>query len=105
MNTDNSFDARTFKVGEIIEASFQYSARFPHFFVITRNSGKSIWAVEVGKIVVSDDGYGQNGSVMPDTTVRKGKEIMGRIGHDGYTKLNGNYAMRWNGKPSDYYTD
>lgn len=102
---NNDYDARTFQVGEIVEASFSYSARFPHFFVITRNSGKSVWAIEVGKIVVSDDGYGQNGTVMPDTTERKDKEVMGRIDKQGYVKLNGNLAYRWDGRPSAYYTD
>lgn len=98
-------DARTFKVGEIIEASFSYTARFPHFFVITRNSGKSIWAREIGKIVVSDDGYGQNGQVMPNPDQIIGDEIMGRIKKSGYVRLNGNLAYRWDGRPSDYYTD
>ena len=101
----NEYDARTFKVGEIIEASFSYSARFPHFFVITRNSGKTIWAREIGKIVVSDDGYGQNGSVMPNPDRVVGEEIMGRIKKNGYVRLNDNLACRWNGRPSDYYTD
>ncbi len=101
----HDFDARTFKVGEIIEASFAYNARFPHFFVITRNSGKTIWAKEIGQIVVSDDGYGQNGSVMPNPERVIGNEIMGRIQKSGYARLNDNLAHRWNGRPSDYYTD
>lgn len=101
----NEYDARTFKVGEIIEASFHWSSRHPHFFVITRNSGKTIWAREIGKIVVSDDGYGQNGSVMPNPEVIIGKEIMGRINKRGYAHLDGNLAYRWDGRPSDYYTD
>lgn len=101
----HNYDARTFKVGEIIEASLSYTARFPHFFVITRNSGKTIWAKEIGKIVVSDDGYGQNGSVMPNPDRVIGDEIMGRIKKSGYVRLNDNLACRWNGKPSDYYSD
>lgn len=101
----HNYDARTFKVGEIIEASLSYTARFPHFFVITRNSGKTIWAKEIGKIVVSDDGYGQNGSVMPNPDRVIGEEIIGRIKKSGYVRLNDNLACRWNGKPSDYYSD
>ena len=101
----HDYDARTFKVGEIIEASFSYTARYPHFFVITRNSGKTIWAREIGKIVVSDDGYGQNGSVMPNPDKVIGEEIMGRIKKSGYARLNHNLACRWDGRPSDYYTD
>ena len=101
----HDYDARTFKVGEIIEASFSYTARYPHFFVITRNSGKTIWAREIGKIVVSDDGYGQNGSVMPNPDKVIGEEIMGRIKKSGYARLNYNLACRWDGRPSDYYTD
>lgn len=101
----NDYDARTFKVGEIIEASFSYTARFPHFFVITRNSGKTIWAKEIGKVVISDDGYGQNGQVMPNPARIIGEEIMGRIKKSGYVRLNNNLAYRWDGRPSDFYTD
>lgn len=101
----HDYDARTFKVGEIIEASFSYGSRFPHFFVITRNSGKTIWAKEIGKKVISDDGYGQNGSVMPNPDRIIGEEIMGRIKKTGFVRLNDNLACRWDGKPSNYYTD
>lgn len=101
----HDYDARTFKVGEIIEASFSYRARFPHFFVITRNSGKTIWAKEIGKMVVSDDGYGQNGSVVPNPDKVIGEEVMGRIKKTGFVRLNDNLACRWDGKPSNYYTD
>lgn len=104
-SASHDYDARTFKVGEIIEASFSYTARFPHFFVITRNSGNTIWAKEIGKIVVSDDGCGQNGQVMPNPEVIKGSEIMGRIKKGGYVRLNDNLAYRWDGRPSDFYTD
>lgn len=101
----HDFDARTFKVGEIIEASFAYTARFPHFFVITRNSGKTIWAKEIGTIILSDDRYGQNGTVIPNPKRIVGKEIMGRIKKSGYVRLNDNLACRWDGRPSCYYTD
>lgn len=99
------FDARTFKPGEILDAAMHYTARNPHFFRVTRNSGKSIWARPIRSIVVSHDGYGQNGQKMPDLTDVGGDEVMGRIGKRGYVHLNGNLAVRWDGQPSNFYTD
>jgi hypothetical protein len=55
--------------------------------------------------VISDDGYGQNGQVMPNPDRIIGEEIMGRIKKGGYVRLNDNLACRWDGRPSDYYTD
>ena len=101
----NDFDARTFQPGEIIDAPMHYTARYPHFFRITRNSSKSIWARPIRGIVVHDDGYGQNGDMIPDLNDVGGEEVMGRIDKRGYATLNGNTARRWDGRPSAYYTD
>lgn len=104
MAYSDSWDARTFKPGDILDASFHYSAKIPYFFIVTRVSKSSVWARRLGKVVVSHDGYGQNGYMMPNLAER-GAEVMGRIRKGGYLKLNDCTAHVWNGKPVDFYSD
>jgi hypothetical protein len=100
----NGWDARTFKPGDILDASFHYSMKIPYFYIVTRTSKSSIWVRKLGRVVVSHDGYGQNGYMMPDLAER-GDEEMGRIGKGGYLKLGGCTAHIWSGKPVDFYSD
>ena len=105
----DSWDANFFEVGQILDASFVYSAKIPKFFKITRRTKSTIWAVEIGQKVVSHDGYGQNGEVMPiEDKIINNKEVSGRIvqrNGKGYLKLNNSTAHVWDGEPVDFYTD
>lgn len=96
----DGWDARTFKVTDILVAGHSH----PHFFFVSRTSGSSIWAMELGSMVVSHDGYGQNGYVVPNLADRGG-EVMGRIRKGGYVRLNGETAHVWSGRPVSFYTD
>lgn len=96
----DGWNARKFTETDILVTGHSH----PHFFVVTRRTDSSVWARPLGKFVVSHDGYGQNGCVMPDL-VQKGKEVMGRIGKQGYVRLNGETAHVWSGRPVDFYTD
>lgn len=96
----DGWNAREFKVTDILVKGHSH----PHFYIVTRRTDSSIWAVRLGKTVVSHDGYGQNGYVMPNLAER-GKEVMGRIGKQGYVRLNGETAHVWSGRPVDFYTD
>lgn len=101
----NDWDARTFKPGDILDASYHYSAKIPYFYIVTRVSEHSIWARPLGKIVVRSDGYGQNGEVMPDLA-KKGDEVMARIRRGNYIEFGRCCtAHLWDGKPVDFYTD
>lgn len=96
----DAWDARTFKVTDIVVTGHSH----PHFFIVTRRSKASVWAMKLGKMVVSHDGYGQNGYVVPNLAER-GREVMGRIGKSGYVKLNGDTAHAWSGRPVEFWTD
>lgn len=100
------WDATQFEVGDILDASFQYSAKIPKFFKITRRTASTIWAVEIGQKVTSHDGYGQNGYCVPvpDEIRNNGKVYSGRISK-GRLKLDGCTAKLWDGKEVDFYTD
>lgn len=101
------YNASQFIVGDILEASFQYTARIPYFYEVVRRTAATIYCKRLKKKSVSDDGYGQNGSCMPIINEYDGDKIYsGRINkRSKYVKINDCLASLWDGKPSDYYTD
>ena len=100
------YDATQFTVGDILDASFQYTAKIPHFYKIVRRTNAMVFATKLSQKNVSDDGYGQNGTCVPvvDSDPEHGKIYKGRISR-GRLKLDGCIAKLWNGEPVDFYTD
>ena len=96
----DGWNARRFKVGDVLVTGYSH----PSFFIVSRRTESSVWAMKLGKVAVSDDGYGQNGYIMPNLASR-GREVMGRIGKHGYVKLNGETAHVWGGRPVEFWTD
>ena len=99
-----------FKVGDILTYAFHYSARHPHFVRVIRVTPKSVAVEKLENKVVSHDGYGQNGCVVPNLE-NPGKLIEGtfRVKESKYfgeyCKISGCYATLWNGTPEEFYTD
>lgn len=100
------YDANLFRVGDILDASFQYNAKIPEFFKVVRKTPSMIECVKLNKKNVTDDGYGQNGTCIPvlDEIVNENKKYKGRISK-GRVKIDGCRAKLWNGQPVDFYTD
>ena len=105
------FDATQFTVGDILVASFQYSAKIPYFYKVVRKTKSMVFTIKLSKKNVSDDGYGQNGTCVPvvdsdpeNGKIYKGRISTGRISHN-YLKLDGCLAKLWDGEPVDFYTD
>ena len=101
----DSYNARDFKVGDILDGSFHYTAKIPYFYKVVRRTPAMVFAVRLGKRVVSDDGYGQNGSVMPNPTEVGEKIYKGRITKNGYLRLDDCLCSLWDGKPVDFWSD
>ena len=101
------YNANDFCVGDIIEASFQYSARIPYIYEIIRRTAATIYCKRLRKESVSNDVYGQNGSCVPvRNEYESDKVYSGRINKKtGRLRINDCLAYLWNGEPSDYYTD
>lgn len=97
---NNSWNGQDFKVGDVLVTGFSR----PAFFIVSRRTASSVWAIKLGKAVVSHDGYGQNGYVVPNLAER-GREVMGRIGKGGYVRMNGETAHVWSGRPVEFWTD
>lgn len=100
-----TWDARTFKPGDILDASFHYSMKIPYFFIVTRNTGKTVFARKLGKVVKSADRWGQSGTMVPNLADRSDKEYKGRINKNNYLSLDGNTAHVWDGHPVSFYGD
>ena len=100
------YDATKFGIGDILDASFVWSAKIPKFFKVTRRTASTIWAVELEYKVTRHDGYGQNGCCIPLVNkVKNPSEVYsGRISR-GRLKLDGCTAKLWDGEEVDFYTD
>lgn len=99
------YDARYFKPGDILDASFQYSMKIPYFFIVTRNTGKTVFARKLGRVVNSSDSYGQSGTMVPNLADRSEKEYSGRIRKGNYLTLDENTAKLWDGEPVAFWGD
>lgn len=92
------------KKGDILCAVWHYTQTIPDFYEVLQNTGKTVLVKEIGKKVVSSDGYGQCGWMVADRT-ESGREIRKRINKFGEIRIGGARADVWNGQPVyfDYY--
>lgn len=101
-----------FKAGDILHYQFHYSMSFPMFFKVTRVSPKCVWVVELGKTIAENrDGYGQEGTEIPDESAiwSKEKRCALRESWRGVGALVDSYsgyvATLWDGKPKEFWGD
>lgn len=85
MATDN-YNAHKWKVGDIIDGTFRYSACIPHFYIVSRKSEKCVWLISLGKVSYARYCYGQEGQCMPNLAER-GREKLHRITKGGYVRI------------------
>ena len=94
-------------VGKLITWAFHYGSRHPYFGRITRVTNSTVWIEELPSIVVSCDGYGQNGTCIADTNAPATPHKKGYR----YKKRNGNLYIDnmpvylYDGTPEDFFTD
>lgn len=100
-----------FKVGDILHHQFHYSMSFPEFFRVVSVSPKSVVVIELGRRMVDNyDGYGQAGTEVPDETrmFGKPKRCALRFNYNnevGALVDKGSVAIKWDGKPKQFYGD
>lgn len=100
----------TIKVGDILAGTWGYSMVIPCFYKVIKLTEKRAKVIELGRRMVSDDGYGQRGYEVPtDYPKDWGKEEQARPYKDGeYWLVGSRYSLRflskWDGKPiwADY---
>lgn len=94
-------------VGKLITWAFHYSARHPYFGRITKVTASTVWVEELPSIVVSHDGYGQNGTCIADinaiaTPHKKGYRYKK---HNGNLYIDNCPVYLYDGTPEDFFTD
>ena len=97
-----------YKIGMILSAPYQYSARIPHFYEVIGVKGKSTIIVkELEQKIVSGDSYGQNGTCVPvpGKFEKNAKELNCRINKHGDIRIENRYTNEWSGNPESFYTD
>ena len=97
-----------YKIGMILSAPYQYSARIPYFYEVVGVKGKSTIIVrELEQKIVSGDSYGQNGTCVPvpGKFDKNSREINCRINKHGDIRIEDKYTYEWSGKPESFYTD
>lgn len=103
----NNVNRENVGVGKLITWAFHYSARHPYFGRITKITNSTVWVEELPSIVVSHDGYGQNGTCIADVN---GTPKSHKRGYR-YKKYNGNLYIDnmpvylYDGTPEDFFTD
>lgn len=105
METDR-YNAHGWKVGDIIDGTFRYSASCPEFYLVSRKSDKCVWLMSIGVVYRAYDRYGQEGVGMPNLAER-GEVKMHRITKGGYVRVDGGFTTckKWDGRPVEYYGD
>jgi hypothetical protein len=94
-------------VGKLITWAFHYSARHPYFGRIIKVTASTVWIEELPSIVVSHDGYGQNGTCIADinapaTPHKKGYRYKK---HNGNLYIDNCPVYLYDGTPEDFFTD
>lgn len=104
------------QIGDIWTWSVGANSRFPYFGKVVKFTDKTVWIKPIGSKVVEDDGYGQNGFLMPDESTERGKYhgyvnknvYSGRLKEsrgEMYAHIDGCYATKWKGEKECFYTD
>lgn len=100
-----------FEVGGILYYNAGYNMGIPTWLRITKMTDKSVWLEELPSMVVTHDGYGQNGTKRP-LLHGTAKQLRGcfRIktlsnGNKCVKADNYHHAYLWDGLDKDFYTD
>lgn len=100
----------TFKVGDIVTATYRYGSVIPYFWRVEEVKPKSVVIVELRKKTVASCGW-WNGSCVP-TDEPAGSPVTKRVNRDGSVNTHSRYAggvgdaVLWDGQPRSFdYND
>ena len=94
------------EVGTIVVYAYSYNARHPQFCRVIRKTHKSVQVEYLAKTIVSHDGYGQNGTCIPnENEVSHTDPKLHRFTKNGFLKINDRLCWIYEGEPEDFYTD
>lgn len=94
-----------FKVGDVVATDYYGS---PKAYTITRLTASTAFGKGMKMRVTHDDGYGQNGTCVPDSIREGAEEVRLGIIRNDYIKGKGKYGdclFPYSGRDLHYYTD
>lgn len=94
------------QVGTILTYAYEWCARHPKFARVIKRTPSSVQVEQLGRIIVSHDGYGQNGTCIADL-VSEGIPMKGyfRFKQNGRLCIDGQPCYIYTGEPESFYTD
>lgn len=94
------------QVGTVITYAYEWNSRHPKFVRVIKRTPSSVRVEELRKIILSHDGYGQNGSCIADLE-SEGIEMKGyfRFKKNGRLCIDGQPCYIYTGEPELFYTD
>lgn len=94
------------QVGTVMTYAIQYSARIPVFVRVTNVTRSTFTVEELKEIIVSDDGYRQNGTCIADLET-PGVPIKKRhrFNINGNVYIDKHLCYIYNGDPEAFFTD
>lgn len=97
----------TFKVGDIVTATYRYGQVIPYFWRVEEVKQKSVVIVELQKKTVAGGGWWWNGRCVP-TDEPAGAPVLKRVNKDGTVNTHSKYAggigdaVLWDGQPRSF---
>lgn len=103
-------DQTKFEIGDILCFSYIYTSCHPVFLLVEKIVNKSVYVSRLKTKITEDDGYGQNGYLVPDLTKQPYTEqVRCLIKHSKngnvYIKYDGHIANFWDRTPQMFYSD
>lgn len=109
------------KEGDVLAATYSYSSQHNYYLLVTKRTAKTVTMVRLDREIVTDDGYGQNGTDKPKFD-EEGRPVLSRFGHEEYKNKRVKFsealnqecvkvgefigvATKWDGKARYFYTD
>lgn len=94
------------QVGTILTYAYEWNSRHPKFVRVIKRTPSSVQIEQLGRIIVSHDGYGQNGTCIADLE-SEGIEMKGyfRFKKNGRLCIDGQPCYIYTGEPELFYTD
>ena len=87
------------KIGDILVAKFGYNCTLVDFYKVINRTPKMVTVQKIGSKIVSHDGYGQAGYVVPDDSVIEDEILKRKIidGRDCIKISDYQYGYIWDG--------
>ena len=109
MKQTTNNNVHPYVIGDIVAVVFHYSMQFVNFYQVVGTTRTCIDCKPCQEIVVSDDGYGQNGRSIAGDMIEDGETTRFRnIKTDGTFLVRGSWwhtGHKWQGEEIDFYTD